>query len=100
MVRAALTVLTCICMRTTVELSDPLYRRLKAAAAERGLRGLSPLVEDALTEYLATEQERRDVLAAIEAAEGAWGEDDVAELDEARRRAWAQRFDPSSTATS
>ncbi len=88
-------------MRTTVELSEPLYRRLKAAAAERGLRGLSPLVEDALAEYLASEQERRDVLAAIEAAEGAWTEDDVTELEEARRRAWREwRLDPSSTATS
>lgn len=75
-------------MRTTVELSDPLYRRLRAAAAERGLRGLSPLVEAALDEYPAHEQERRDVVAAIEAAEGTWSDEDVAELEDARRRAW------------
>jgi len=88
-------------MRTTVEISDPLYRRLKAAAADHGLRGLSPLVEEALAEYLAAEPERRDVLAAIEAADGAWTEDDVTELEEARRRAWREwRLDPSSTATS
>ncbi len=88
-------------MRTTVEISDPIYRRLKSAAAERGLRGLSPLVEEALAEYLAAERERRDVLAAIEAAEGAWTEEDVTELEDARRRAWTEwRLDPSSTATS
>ncbi len=101
MVRAAVRRSTVRCMRATIEITDPLYRRLKAAAAHRGLRGLSPLVEDALAEYLAAEPERRDVLAAIEAAEGAWSEDDVTELEEARRRAWSEcRLDPSSTATS
>ncbi len=85
-------------MRTTVEISDPVYRQLRTAAAERGLRGLSPLVEEALAEYLAAERERRDVLAAIEAAEGAWTEEDVSELEEARRRTWSEwRLDPSST---
>ena len=93
--------LTCICMRTTVELADPVYRRLRTAAAERGLRGYSQIVEEALVEYLDAEQQRREVVTAIEAAEGAWGEDDVAELEEARRKAWAQwRIDPSSTPTS
>lgn len=88
-------------MRTTVELADPVYRRLRTAAAERGLRGYSQIVEEALVEYLDAEQQRREVVTAIEAAEGAWGEDDVAELEEARRKAWGQwRIDPSSTPTS
>ncbi len=88
-------------MRTTVELSDPLYRRLRRAAADRGLRGLSPIVEEALSEYLDHEAHRRDVVAGIESAEGAWTEEDLVELDEARRRAWAQwQVDPSSTQTS
>jgi len=93
--------LTCICMRTTVELTDPLYRRLRTAAAERGLRGYSQIVEEALGEYLDAEQHRREVVTAIEEAEGAWSEDDVAELEGARREAWAQwQIDPSSTPTS
>jgi len=88
-------------MRTTVELTDPLYRRLRTAAAERGLRGYSQIVEEALVEYLDAEPHRRELVTAIEAAEGAWGEDDVAELEGARQEAWAQwQNDPSSTPTS
>jgi len=60
-------------MRTTVELADPVYRRLRAVAAERGLRGYSQIVEEALVEYLDAEQYRREVVTALEAAEGAWG---------------------------
>ncbi|MGI8806098.1 MAG: ribbon-helix-helix protein, CopG family [Thermoleophilaceae bacterium] len=76
-------------MRTTVELSDPLYRRLKAAAVDRGVRGFSPIVEEAVAEYLDAEGERRDIVRAIEDAEGAWTEADVAEWEDARRRAWS-----------
>ncbi len=76
-------------MRTTVELSDPLYRRLKAAAVDRGVRGFSPIVEAAAAEYLDAEGERRDIVRAIEDAEGAWTEADVAEWEDARRRAWS-----------
>jgi predicted transcriptional regulator len=83
-------------MRTTVELSDPLYRRLRAAAAERGLRGFSELVEEAVDAYLAREDERRDLVRAIEAAQGSWGESDVQEWERARDEAWASwPSDPS-----
>ncbi|MGI8592834.1 MAG: hypothetical protein ACR2ML_00400 [Solirubrobacteraceae bacterium] len=88
-------------MRTTIELSDPLYRRLRTAAADRGVRALSPIVAEALEEYLASEEQRRDLIAAIEAAEGTWTEDDIAELEHARRSAWSEwQIDPSSTQTS
>jgi hypothetical protein len=76
-------------MRTTVELSDPLYRRLRAAAAERGLRGFSELVEEAVDSYLAREDERRDLVRAIETAEGSWSDADVREWEQARDEAWA-----------
>ena len=76
-------------MRTTVELSDPLYRRLRAAAAERGLRGFSELVEEAVDSYLAREDERRDLVRAIEGAEGSWTEADVREWERARDETWA-----------
>jgi predicted transcriptional regulator len=76
-------------MRTTVELSDLLYRRLRSAAAERGLRGFSELVEEAVTLYLEREDERRDLVRAIESAEGSWSERDVAEWERARDEAWA-----------
>jgi len=76
-------------MRTTVEIPDPLYRRVKAAAVERGIRGFSPIVEEALEAYLAAENRRQDLLGAFRAAEGAWSDADVAELEEAVSEAWA-----------
>ena len=76
-------------MRTTVELSDPLYRRLRAAAADRGLRGFSDLVEEAVSLYLEREGERRDLVRVIESAEGSWDEADVAEWERAKNEAWA-----------
>ncbi len=77
------------CMRTTVELSDPIYRRLKSAAVDRGIRGFSPIVEEALTEYLQPENERRRLVDAIRAAEGAWSGMDVEEWERERKEAWA-----------
>jgi predicted CopG family antitoxin len=76
-------------MRTTVELSDAVYRRLRAAAAERGLRGFSELVEEALDSYLAREDEWRDLMRAIEQAQGSWSEADVRDWERARDHAWA-----------
>ena len=76
-------------MRTTVELSDPLYRRLRAAAADRGMRGFSDLVEEAVGAYLEREDERSDLVRAIESAEGSWNADDVSEWERSRDEAWA-----------
>lgn len=76
-------------MRTTVELSTPVYRRLKAAAVDRGLRGFSPIVEEALSEYFQSELERGRIADAIAAAEGAWGEMDVAQFERDVEQAWA-----------
>jgi len=88
-------------MRTTVELSDHLYRRLRTAATERGMRGFSPIVEEAVESYLASEDQRRDLIRAIEAAEGSWGDEDVAELERVREETWAGWTpDRSSTPTS
>jgi metal-responsive CopG/Arc/MetJ family transcriptional regulator len=77
------------CMRTTIELSDPVYRRLKATAVDRGLRGFSPIVEEALSEYFQSERERSQVTQAIRAARGAWGEAQAAEFERERKEAWA-----------
>jgi hypothetical protein len=76
-------------MRTTVELSDSLYRRLRAAAAERGLRGFSGLVEEAVDAYFAQEDERRDLVRALENAQGSWSEADLRDWERARDDAWA-----------
>jgi predicted transcriptional regulator len=83
-------------MRTTVELSDPLYKRLKAAAVDRGLRGFSPIVEEALSEYFQAELARTRRVSAIAAARGAWSEEDAAQFERERQQAWATwRLPPS-----
>jgi predicted CopG family antitoxin len=76
-------------MRTTVELSDPVYKRLKAAAVDRGMRGFSPIVEDALSEYFQNELDRSRRVDAIAAARGAWSEMDVEQSERERKEAWA-----------
>jgi predicted CopG family antitoxin len=83
-------------MRTTIELSDPVYLRLKSVAIDRGIRGFSPIVEEALTEYFQSELQRRQMADAIAAAEGAWSEMDVAAWERERQEAWATwRLPPS-----
>lgn len=86
-------------MRTTIELSDRTYRRLRAEAADRGSRGFSAIVEEAVSLYLEGARERAESAAAIEAARGAWSEDDVEELERALKGAWTSgwQIDPSST---
>jgi predicted transcriptional regulator len=76
-------------MRTTVELSDPVYKRLKAAAVDRGMRGFSPIVEEALSEYFQSELQRKHVVDAIAAARGAWSEEDAAGWEREVAEAWA-----------
>jgi hypothetical protein len=89
------------CMRTTIELSSPIYRRLKAAAVDRGLRGFSPIVEEALSEYFQSELRRVQMVESIAAAQGTWNDEDVADFERVREQAWAtwQAF-PSLTQTS
>lgn len=77
------------CMRTTIELSTPVYRRLKATAVDRGLRGFSPIVEEALSEYFQSELRRRHMVDSIAAAQGSWSEEDVADFEHVREQAWA-----------
>ncbi|HEY5344582.1 MAG TPA: hypothetical protein VIJ66_13100 [Solirubrobacteraceae bacterium] len=87
-------------MRTTVELSASVYKRLKAAAVDRGLRGFSPIVEEALSEYFQAELRRRHLVDSITAARGAWSEEDVADYERVREQAWATwQLSPSSTPT-
>lgn len=76
-------------MRTTVELSDPVYKRLKLEALERGIRGFSPIVEEALAEHFQSDQERGRLVDAIAGARGAWSEMDVQEWERERKEAWA-----------
>jgi len=88
-------------MRTTIELGERTYKRLRAEAAERGMRGFSPIVEEAVERLLdrrAGEDAWSDALAE---AEGAWSKADVEDWERAREEAWSTwRTDPSLTPTS
>lgn len=87
-------------MRTTIELSDRTYTRLRAKAAERGMRGFSAIVEEALERHL-DQDGGSDLTAALAEAEGAWSESDVEEWERERTEAWATwPADRSSTPTS
>jgi hypothetical protein len=75
-------------MRTTIELSERTYVRLRARAAERGMRGFSAIVEEALERFLGQGAES-DLSSALAEAEGAWTDSDVKEWERAREEAWA-----------
>jgi metal-responsive CopG/Arc/MetJ family transcriptional regulator len=83
-------------MRTTVELSDPIYRRLRARAAERGVRGFSPIVEDALREYLERTDDAASATDEFAAARGAWSAADARGFEAELRDAWATWSAPRS----
>jgi len=68
-------------MRTTIEIPDEQRARLLELAADRGEKGFSRLVQEALDLYLKGEQARRD---RIESARSALGTLDDAEADELR----------------
>jgi hypothetical protein len=87
-------------IRTTIELSDRTYARLRARAAERGMRGFSAIVEEAL-ERLLDQAGGEELAAELARAEGAWSEREVEEWEQASEEAWATwRTGPSSTPTS
>lgn len=75
-------------VRTTIELSDGTYTRLRTRAAERGMRGFSAIVEEALERYFESSG-KGDLASTLAEAEGAWSESDVKEWERARREAWA-----------
>lgn len=87
-----------ITLRTTIELTDRTYTRLRARAAERGMRGFSAIVEEALDRYLGQGDE--DLRSALLEAEGSWSDHDVTEWERMREEAWASWPDRSSTPTS
>ena len=68
-------------MRTTVEIPDRLRAALHATAAQRGYRGFSQIVEEALDLYFARLAESDGALARIVGLRGSWSD---AEADQAR----------------
>ena len=86
-------------MRTTIELTNRTYTRLRAKAAERGMRGFSAIVEEALERFL-EEGDDDELASSLLEAEGSWSDRDVVEWERMREEAWASWPDRSSTQTS
>lgn len=75
------------CMRTTVEITHEQRQALSSLAARRGIRGFSPLVQEAIDLYLTDRSPDR--IGNLEALEGSLSD---AEADEVERRiaeAWS-----------
>ena len=49
-------------MRTTIEISDEQRAKLLEAAAKRGEKGYSPIVQEALTQYFETDKQGREAV--------------------------------------
>lgn len=76
-------------MRTTVEISDEQHRALSALAQQRGLRGFSQLVQEALDSYLRDLGETEiGVLLELEGTLGETEEADLRARIEAARTTW------------
>lgn len=79
--------LECICMRTTVEITDEQHLALTALAARRGVRGFSALVREALDAYLA--EQRGEDLDALLSMKGVLSTEEGEALERRIAEAWA-----------
>jgi len=90
--------LTCMCMhiifvsmRTTIEITDEQRSRLLAIAGERGMKGFSSIVREALEEYLSREEERAKRVSEALSVMGSLKDEEAAEMEKVRkdaRRKW------------
>ena len=59
-------------MRTTIEISNHQRGVLVALAAQRGLRGYSELIEEAVDKYIETQQRNPEIKEKVLALQGSW----------------------------
>jgi len=69
-------------MRTTIELPDELRARLLALAAQRGEKGFSGIVREAVTAYLAAEDRRPSLVSEARSVLGTLTPEDADRLSE------------------
>ena len=74
-----------LCMRTTIELTDEQRAKLLELAAQRGIKGFSPLIREAVDRYLAEQAGRLERVKAAQAVLGSFGEEATRSLEEAMR---------------
>jgi len=76
-------------MRTTVEITDAQHRALSAVAQQRGLRGFSALVQEAVDAYLQDlRADEVDLLLGLEGMLDDQEEKEVRSRIAATRQAW------------
>lgn len=78
-------------MRTTIEITDEQRSKLLEAAARRGEKGFSTIIQEALDQYFESESDRRQRVERALAAAGSLSEAAADRLEEhARklRRSW------------
>ena len=78
-------------MRTTIEIPDAIRARLLEIAAQRGEKGFSRIVEEALVRYLEAEASRVNTIEAAIATLGSLSETDAEALRDdihALRKTW------------
>jgi len=73
-------------MRTTIEMTDEQRAKLLHLAAKRGVKGFSGLVQEALTEYLRTMEDKDSEVQAALAMRGSLRGKEAERLAEACRR--------------
>ncbi|MGI8426371.1 MAG: antitoxin VapB family protein [Actinomycetota bacterium] len=74
-------------MRTTIEIPKEQHIALIELAARLGLRGFSPLVEEAIGEFLETQNQTK--LADALGAEGILNEEQAQQIEKNIDEAWA-----------
>lgn len=72
-------------MRTTIELTDEQRAKLLELAAQRGLKGFSPLIREAVDRYLAEQAGRLERVRAAQAVLGTFDDGAVESLEGAMR---------------
>ena len=66
-------------MRTTIEISDKHRSILLSLAAQKGLRGYSPIIQEALDYYFEHQIEATNKKADILKMKGSWKTEDIKE---------------------
>ena len=62
-------------MRTTIEISDKHRSALLSIAAQKGLRGYSKIIEDAIEHYINDREKLTGVKESVLAMKGGWGKE-------------------------
>lgn len=68
-------------MRTTVEINDELRAKLLSLAAKRKIKGFSPIVEEALEEYLTHDDAKEQRIEKALAAKGSLDDEDAGAME-------------------